>query len=305
MVAVATPPPSLLGLSSGQHAHGLVHGLTRRLDRLIPVVLADNEPEDLHQLRVALRRLRSVLQQFSPALVFPPELCRGGLAAMGRRTGRARDFDVLLERLQGSVLPLLPASEQGQLQPFLAFLHCRRRREFRVLRKGLRSKRSRHLQDHLRRWCADPRLTPLGRQPLLAWLLDWHLALVGPLFLHPGWFSTEASDPALHGLRKAIKNVRYGLDHLQPVLPASTARWVDTLKLVQATLGELHDLEVMAALLRLDRNGESRVGMVPVLATWLAAEQASNWDRWQHLASRLLQDSSRQALLHLQPEPTD
>ncbi|MFN5194264.1 MAG: CHAD domain-containing protein [Cyanobacteriota bacterium] len=302
MVAAAPLQPSLQTLSSGSHAHALILDLGRRIRRLEPEVLADNDPEALHQLRVSLRRLRTVLVQFAPALVLPRRLRRSRVAAIAQSTGRTRDLDVLQQRFVASLQPLLPGEEQHELRPFLRHLARARRRSFRELRHGLRSGRSRRLLASLADWNASPRYTTLGRQPLLPWLHEWHLAAAGRLFLHPGWFSADPRDPELHDLRKRIKEVRYGIDHLQPVLPAGTAAWIDTLKQAQGILGDLHDLEVMHELLRQSLDDRAIHQIVPTLSGLLAHDRDNLWQRWQLLAARLLQETWRRALLDLDPE---
>ena len=88
--------------SSGAHAALLIQRQTRRLGKLQPDVLADQDPEPLHQVRVSLRRLRTVLQQFAPALVLPDTISDRRIAKVARHTGLTRDLDVLQQRLQGS-----------------------------------------------------------------------------------------------------------------------------------------------------------------------------------------------------------
>jgi hypothetical protein len=70
-------------LSSGAYALDLIQRQVRRLGKLQGEVLADCDPEPLHQLRVSLRRLRTALSQFGPASGAagerdgPPHRCRG------------------------------------------------------------------------------------------------------------------------------------------------------------------------------------------------------------------------------------
>jgi CHAD domain-containing protein len=305
MVAVAPLQPSLQSLRAGSHAHGLIQQLARRLHRLAEEVLTDSDPEDLHQLRVTLRRLRSVLRQFSPALILPPRVRGSRLAELARSTGRTRDLDVVLERLEQTMCPLLPSWERDRLQPLLAQVRKQRRHWFRRMREDLRSSRVRNLQRALSGWCTNPAYTVLGRQPLQPWMPDWHLALVNRLFLLPGWFATDPHDESLHQLRKALKEIRYGVDHLQPLLPPATYRWVDTLKQAQAMLGDLQDFHVMAKMLRKGHHDGAGPSELSTLSGLLAAEQSATWRRWQGLAGHLLQPSHRHALQTLQPEPND
>ena len=78
-------------------------------------VLADDDPEALHQLPVALRRLRTALGQFGPALELPKGVTERRIAQVAERTGRCRDLDVLRLRLREQILPRLPSQEQAKL----------------------------------------------------------------------------------------------------------------------------------------------------------------------------------------------
>jgi len=60
-----TPPggnATSAGPSNGAYALALIQRQTRRLGKLQSAVLADTDPESLHQLRVSLRRLKEQLE---------------------------------------------------------------------------------------------------------------------------------------------------------------------------------------------------------------------------------------------------
>ncbi|MFM7265401.1 MAG: CHAD domain-containing protein, partial [Cyanobium sp.] len=82
--------PPLTPFSNGAHARALIEGHGRRLEQLQRELRQDADPEVLHQLRVSLRRLRTVLSQFGPALVLPHGISTARIAALARRTGEAR-----------------------------------------------------------------------------------------------------------------------------------------------------------------------------------------------------------------------
>ncbi|MDT8909446.1 CHAD domain-containing protein [Amycolatopsis sp. PS_44_ISF1] len=65
-----------------------------------PGTRAGADPEDLHQMRVALRRMRSVLKT-SGALIGPgAETARAELGWLGQSLGEVRDYDVLIGHLR-------------------------------------------------------------------------------------------------------------------------------------------------------------------------------------------------------------
>src|SRR5205823_4414801 len=81
----------------------IAHGYLRLVGHDLGVRL-DEDPEDVHQARVATRRLRSDLRTFRAYLPddWAQEI-RAELGWVAEALGRARDADVLFERLHGKV----------------------------------------------------------------------------------------------------------------------------------------------------------------------------------------------------------
>ena len=110
-------------------------------------VLASDDPEFIHQARVALRRLRSALRLFRPHLDvafyarFDPEL--RWLAGL---LGHARDWDVLASQTVPRILNPAGAQRAGAAERALAQAIAPRREQCRgAVRKALRSRRYRQL----------------------------------------------------------------------------------------------------------------------------------------------------------------
>src|SRR5262245_7094513 len=146
LAGARTPPPLLSALRAALPPRPPVPGADlgtapradeglRRLHRAHLAVLRWNEPgvradldsEFLHDLRVAVRRTRSLLGQFKQ--VFPKAEVthfRAELGWLGRLTGPTRDLDVFCEAIEEAMDadPSLAA-----LAPLLAVLHARQRRE--------------------------------------------------------------------------------------------------------------------------------------------------------------------------------
>lgn len=79
-------------------------------------VLGSDDPEFVHQMRVALRRLRSAIRAFAPVL--PADFSHHFLVPMGelaRKLGDARDWDVLLTEILQPVMAALPGDARLQL----------------------------------------------------------------------------------------------------------------------------------------------------------------------------------------------
>ncbi len=209
---------------------------TIRLKALRSSLLAGYSEEDLHQLRVTLRRMRSVLRKV--ALDEAREL-RRELGALARATNGARDWDTLV------------ASAQDQLEPepLRALLPL-----LEECRQGARAQVYRMLRSHqwraaLARWddLADITEVAVGCQAIATRELDSILQRVNAA----GRKAMLRDDARRwHKLRIAIKELRYTLDSLphdagEPL----TARLLDECKSLQSLLGDWHDTVVHRQLL--------------------------------------------------------
>lgn len=292
-----SPPISFEGLANGAYALQLIQRQTRRLGKLQPAVLEGGDPEALHQLRVSLRRLRTALVLFAPALELPEGVSEARLAGVARRTGLSRDLDVLAHRLETSLLPALPALERERLAPALKRLGRDRKAAYGDLVETLSGGRYLKLLARLGRWQRQPAFTALGQLPLLAWLPDWQAPVAADLFLQPGWLAQDPRADSLHALRKRIKAVRYALEHLEPFLDATLLAWLAELRHAQDDLGELHDLQVLERSLG-DRALRLDGQALPELLALIRRQQATSWGAWQRRAALLCSDASRRSLRH-------
>jgi len=274
----------------------------RRLVALQSEVLADRDPEPLHQLRVSFRRLRCTLEQFAPALVLPDAADPDRLSRIGQRLGLSRDLDVLRQRLDDQLLPLLSEREQQQLRPLFRQLRRERRLAFDDLRDCLQGRRYLKLLAKLQAWLRQPRATPLGEQPLRAWRAELVQAVLHELTTLPGWWvqnpyaSRACSD--LHRLRRRIKRARYGLANLQCLDEPRISPWVEQLRCLQELLGELNDLQLIAAALDRQLNGAPDQ-LVPGLCSLLTEQRSQAWQRWQQQSRLLMEPAGREGLHRL------
>ncbi|MBN1295403.1 CHAD domain-containing protein [bacterium] len=90
----------------------------RQMTGTIPGVIADLDPEPLHDFRVAARRMRAVLNQVKPAIdpVQRRELARI-IQEMAAMTNTKRDLDVFMESVP-SMAALIPDDMQHELSLF-------------------------------------------------------------------------------------------------------------------------------------------------------------------------------------------
>jgi len=289
-----------LNCSCAGAASALIEARLRRLVALQAEVLADRDPEPLHQMRVHFRRLRSTLEQFAPALLLPDAAEPRRIARIGRRLGLTRDLDVLRQRLDQQLLPLLPERELQSLKPLFKQLRRERRLAFEELSDCLRGRRYLRLLAQLQGWLKQPRFTPLAAEPLLAWRPELLQACVQGLTSLPGWWAPSPYDAMaladLHQLRRRIKRARYGLNNLESLDPERIAPWLALLRRMQDLLGDLNDLQLIDAALQrqLDVSPDQ---LLPALCSVIAEQRSQVWQQWLEQAASLRTPEGR-ARLH-------
>lgn len=295
---MSSPHPLPLRCTNGEWALALVRQHVARVVALQAPVLADEEPEPLHQMRVSLRRLRTCLRQFGPALVLPAGVSDQRLARSVKRLGMARDLDVLRERLEADLLPALPSPEVAQLKPVFRQLKRERRLAHEHLVDRLRSRSHLELLARLQEWLRRPEFTPLGQEPLHRWLQLWQLPVVSELLLHPGWWveSPSAQVEVVHALRKQIKDARYRLENLRRCGGHAQGVAIGRFRLMQDQLGELHDLEVLAQAITNQLPGRLHRAL-PGLAALLDGRRQHGWQLWRQEAVVLTSARGRRNLL--------
>jgi CHAD domain-containing protein len=221
----------------------------------LPGTVGDIDTEFLHDVRVAVRRTRSLLKLGRPAL--PPhlrEVWEPRFKWLGDLTTPVRDLDVYQLGLPAMTGWLL-ATSAADLQPFQAYLAGRRAVERRTLLRALRGARLRRLLDD---WPMElSALTDSARSADgAAWsagaLAQAHVSRAHRRVVRGGTAISDSSPPeALHLLRKRCKELRYALEMFAPVLDdAQIAKAIKDLKVLQDVLGRFQDSEVQRTTLR-------------------------------------------------------
>ncbi len=160
------PPSRVLGLALAEQA--------RRLLLHDPGTRLGSDTEDLHQMRVATRRLRAFLKVGKP-LLEPSwsEPLREELAWLGRALGPARDLDVLVEHIAAEIDAL---GEDGRsARGVLEALEAERASARGVVVEALSSDRYLGLLDRLEH-VGSPELTGLETPLRELWQTAWKRA---------------------------------------------------------------------------------------------------------------------------------
>lgn len=243
---------------------------------------ARGHPEGVHQLRVAVRRLRAALALFKPMLGPTAERFDGALRRAGRVFGEARDWDVF-------VTETLPRAAVGGLALDRLRLLAKSAAPLRVA-----------AHTGVARAMAAPRFTRLLLE-MSAWAEE---GATGPetLGTDPGWSQPatacapdllarllrratkrargveQADAAALHRLRKAMKTLRYGIEFTEALYrPKAVKALLKPAKRLQELLGEVNDAAATLSLAgRLA--GDEAAGAAPALVDlsgWAAGRGAA------------------------------
>ncbi|MFL5807252.1 MAG: CHAD domain-containing protein, partial [Roseiflexaceae bacterium] len=138
----ATPPDQLSG--GEPIAEGARRVLRRFFDRMLAresAVLKSDDAEDVHQMRVASRRLRAALQVVDT--IYEPEQVRRhrrGLRRVAQALGDVRDMDVFHEHVL-AYQEALPDQARDEITPLVAAVEARRDEARAVLLEDLRRRR--------------------------------------------------------------------------------------------------------------------------------------------------------------------
>lgn len=266
----------------------LLQGLQQQIDRYLRyrgAVLRDRDPEDLHQLRVSLRRLRSLLENYGFALILPKAVSLRSLASLGRRCGRVRDLDVLLEALQ--TLPELTRTQEvRQFRQLQRRLQKRCNQARRQLCRELQRSRYQRCMTALRTWLAKPHFQAAASLLIPDLLPELLLPSYARLHLHPAWWIDTvelqrlcpADDQQLHDLRKTVKRFRYGLEVLELSPSLNFEPLLQRLKPLQTALGNWQDRATWTALLATRQaHWQQRI---PSLADRWQQDSQIAWQQW-------------------------
>jgi CHAD domain-containing protein len=301
-VTTTTPYDDALALASrnpGESDHNLIAAL--RPETPAPVAIAnmlahfaavieDNvegtiaaiDTEFLHDLRVAVRRSRSILKLAADVLPanlaerFQPEF-----KWLGDLTTPVRDLDVYLLELD-NMAARLASADPRDLDPFRSFLIQHRTAERRRLVRGLRSRRFEQVMSDWR--------TALGQVaadrdggPAAAALARQRIERAFRAVMRRGKrITAESPSEQVHELRKRCKELRYLLEVFRPLCVDTPYRLlIKELKALQDTLGDFQDGEVQREAVREFAAVMMEQGAAPPATVLAMGELAAQLDAHQ------------------------
>ncbi|HEX7166088.1 MAG TPA: CYTH and CHAD domain-containing protein [Acidimicrobiales bacterium] len=227
--------------SLGDVAHAAVADGVTRLLRHDPGVRLGGDPEDVHQARVATRRLRADLRTFRDAFDGDAaESLRTELRWFAGVLGGVRDADVLLLGLRAE-LALMSADETAAAMALVTRAERGRDEPARALAGALDDDRYLALLESLVRFAQRPDFAGAAGDAAAARL---------PVVVDRQWrrlrkavdaLPADPAPAALHEVRVKAKAVRYAADAASAASGKPMARVANRAKGLQETLGELND----------------------------------------------------------------
>ena len=265
-VSPATPAPPeprlIVGKTPGVSADDALAEAGRRVIRFHfarmlarePGTREGSDPEELHGMRVATRRMRAAWRVFGDG--FRPDRTkrlRGRLRVVASRLGAVRDLDVLLEAIE-AYRAELHAAEAAAIEPLVASWRSLRDDARRLLVRELDSGGyARWVEESIvfLRTAGSGALSPLPTEP-------HRVRDTAPSRIWAAYERVRAYAPVLrwadlatlHELRIEAKRLRYTVEFVREPLGSEVGPLVERIVGLQDHLGALHDAEVGAAMAR-------------------------------------------------------
>jgi CHAD domain-containing protein len=252
------------------------------IDDNVAGTIAAIDIEFLHDLRVAVRRTRSILKLAGDVLPanlaerFQPEF-----KWLGDLTTPVRDLDVYLLELDNMAAGLASAHPHD-LDPFRSFLVRHRAAERRRLVRGLRSQRFKQVMSDWRTELAKVAADSHGG-PAAASLARQRIERAFRNVVRRGKrITADSPSEQVHELRKRCKELRYLLEVFRPLCADAQHRpLIKELKALQDTLGDFQDGEVQREAVREFAAVMMEQGAAPPATVLAMGELAAQLDAHQ------------------------
>lgn len=216
---------------------------------------AGEDIEELHDMRVATRRMRAAMRVFGD--FFEPKAIapfNKGIRRVTRALGPVRDLDVFEEKA-GHYLETLPEAASNGLDPLLETWHNERKAAREKMVTFLDSDRYRSFK---REFGEFLQIEGAGAQPIPCDRpVPYQVRHVAPRLIYTRYETVRAYETVLddaqietlHALRIDCKYLRYTLEFLTEVLGPEVGAVIKEVKTIQDHLGDLNDADVAIRLL--------------------------------------------------------
>jgi CHAD domain-containing protein len=241
-----------------ERSRGVFFAQWEELLRLRRAVMKSSDLDDIHDLRVASRRIRAALELFYP---FAPKglknELRKNVRKLTRTLGGLRNIDEAQLFFQSRIPPEI--STDNKLFHKLPEMRIK---ELKRIDKALKDFDHRNLDRLVRELVAglnEDCITGRNRFSLLAYFSDVSIRLYLPIHQLLAVTTAPGHRALRHALRIAIKKWRYFFEIISQVLDRDYTHILELLKEYQSILGRMNDIVEFELLLRnLELSPDSR-----------------------------------------------
>lgn len=221
-------------------ANEMLAQATRHVNGLV----ADTDTEFLHQFRVNVRKLRSLISLLKKSLpTSTVDVVAEKLSAIAGRTNRLRDLDVFL-LAKDSYRAMLPASHKKGLSELYALIEKQRQQEKSLVSRYFSSRA--FLQD-IAACAAEVSAaaafqTTMARKPVLSVAKSLLVKRNHKILTMSALINAQSADEDVHQIRIEFKKLRYLIEFFIDLLPKKRiAGLLAQLKKIQSVLGDFND----------------------------------------------------------------
>jgi triphosphatase len=269
----ADPRPLPRGLTLAEGLRAMAQDCLRHYGLNEPLLMEAQDPEAVHQCRVALRRLRAVFWLFKPKLEGArPLRFRNRLKTLSDAFGKVRNLDVILAGPLRQAVADAPGD--GAVKALQDLATARRAQLAEELVGRLKAAEFRRLMIDLVEWLevdldSDPAFAGRPLRPFVR----RRVIRASSRIRNEGRKLGRRSEAERHAVRIRAKKLRYVLELAAPKRhPRRRRAYLQALQEVQVHFGALQDLASLRACLSdLGTAGTSASGAVPAGAVGFAA----------------------------------
>jgi len=212
--------------------------------------------EELHDMRVATRRMRAAFEVFADAYTTKSlKKLLKDLRLTGRALGKVRDLDVFIEKAR-LYAERLPEEKRTDLEPLLSSWGQERESAREEMVKYLDSTKYEDFKQEYSEFLNTPFAG--ARQMPQDTLAPRRVREIAPVLIYSRLAAVRAFDSILedatieqfHALRIEFKKLRYTVEFFREVLGEEARSVINDFKTIQDHLGDLNDAQVATQILR-------------------------------------------------------
>jgi CHAD domain-containing protein len=272
-------------------------------------VLADDDVEAIHQMRVSLRRLRSQIQAFGSILNIPTVMGEKQIGKIAKVLGKVRDLDVLKKTCKSREINL-PDAEKVQIEKVIATILKRRRKEILKVKLMLNDRDYQYFKLGINNWLNNPHYLPTATVEIGSILTELLLPAIGKLLIDASWWIDldldSGMDPEVavaqrllihgevfHNFRKQAKATRYLMEIFVDRYPLPYQNYLKDLKQIHQLFGNIQDNLVLDKFIR-KVLGKRSPTKLPTLYDRITRSNYLSWTSWQPIQAKYRQSTTRQ-----------